>query len=40
MIFWGYFVIAIQQKVQKRKKKKNLIASFFEKIAQNLKKKF
>ena len=40
MIFWVYFVIAIEQKVQKRKKPKNLIASFFEKIAQNLKKNF
>ena len=35
MIFWVYFAIAIEQKPQKLEKQKNLIASFFEKIAQN-----
>ena len=40
MIFWVYFAIAIEQKVQNGEKQKNLIASFFEKIAQNQEKKF
>ena len=36
---WVYFEIAIEQKVQKRKKSKIPIALFFEKIAQNQQKK-
>ena len=32
MIVWVYFVIAIEQKVQKREKPKNLIALFFRKL--------
>ena len=35
MIFWVYYEIANEEKVQKREKPKNLIASFFRKLSKS-----